>query len=279
MGSLLTAVASWLQARCMDGEWRLRIDDLDQPRCVDGADSVIQHQLEAHGLTWDGAVDYQSAQIETYRSTLETLAASGRLYACVCSRREIAANGRRTAEDLIYAGTCRDAQHPLTGPGSRRLRIEAGLDLSFVDAWRGPQHCNAERDIGDVIVRRADGIIGYHLACAVDEIRLGITEVVRGSDLLGSTFAQLAVMNALGLAPPGYRHGPLLLGDDGRKLSKQNHAAPVEAAAASHNLWICLTRLGIDLPDELRGASPGMLVNAARLAFRAESVGGDTGRL
>jgi glutamyl-Q tRNA(Asp) synthetase len=240
LGSLLTALASWLQARSRGGRWLLRIDDLDAARCPPGTDATILRQLEAHGLHWDEDVRYQARHVEEYRDALAELERAGRLYACTCSRallKDICLPG---PDGPVYPNRCREAARQ--GRASRRVKLE-DAPLCFDDGWQGRQCRQLVRDIGDFIVRRADGQIAYQLACAVDEPAQQITEVVRGADLLGSTFCQHWIQRALGFAPPLYRHLPVLMDAQGRKLSKQNHARPVDGNGAADNLRRCLQLL------------------------------------
>lgn len=243
LGSLLAALASYLQARRHGGQWFLRIDDLDRTRCPPGADQRIQEQLRAHGLQWDGAPRYQSAHREEYQAALDRLQAGGHLYACDCTRAELARSRLPGPDDPVYPGRCRDRALPGAGRHSLRLQVPPGT-ACLDDARLGRVCRDLPLEVGDFIVRRADRQIAYQLACAVDEHALGITEVVRGLDLLGSTFQQRCVMQALGLPAPGYLHLPLLVGERGAKLSKQNHAVPLRDADAAGNLRRCLAWLG-----------------------------------
>lgn len=264
LGSLFTALASWLAARQAGGEWLLRIDDLDAPRCVAGAETAILEQLEAHGLLWDGRVDRQSGHEAAYRETLERLSASGRLYRCRCTRATLAATQLEGPDGPVYAGTCRDTEVPASAAHSLRFRSDRDL-VQWQDGAQGSISREASREIGDFVVRRADGQIGYHLACALDEARMGITEVVRGADLIGATAQQLQLMAALGLPAPRYTHLPVLLAADGRKLSKQNGAAAVatDAASVSAQLGAALAAMGSAPPDGLRNAPAAELLRWA----------------
>ena len=254
LGSLLTALASWLCARVAGGDWLLRIDDLDTARCDPAWTARILRQLEAHGLHWDEAPRYQSQHTDDYAAALARLEDSHRLYACDCSRARLRASAlRKGMEGPVYDGHCRDRHLPPAGH-ALRLRTDAGTQ-AFDDGWQGLQRCDPAEHIGDFIVRRRDGIVGYQLACAVDEQAQGITEVVRGADLLGSTFMQRQIGAALGYVSPRYRHLPVLVGSDGRKLSKQNHARAIDESAAGMRLHQCLRWLGQKPPDALATAS------------------------
>lgn len=267
LGSLLTALASWLDARHRGGAWLLRIDDLDRARCPRGTDATILRQLEAHGLHWDEVPRYQARHVAEYREALERLARGGHLYACACSRATLKRAALPGPDGPVYPGTCRDA-----GLDPRRHALRARLpplDLCFMDAWQG-QHCrNLPREVGDFVVRRASGEMAYQLACAVDEHAQRITDVVRGADLLGSTFCQLWLLGQLDLAAPRYAHLPVLVDARGRKLSKQNHAPPVEARAAAQNLRRCLALLGQPVPQ---AGSPDPILRDAAAAWDAARV-------
>jgi glutamyl-Q tRNA(Asp) synthetase len=250
LGSLLTALASWLAARSAGGAWVLRIDDLDRARCPKGIDATILRQLEAHGLTWDEAPRYQARALDEYRDALARLERAGRLYACACTRAVLKRDSTSGPDGPVYAGTCRAAGHD-----ARRHALRArlpDLDLCFMDALQGRQCRQLTHEVGDFVVRRADGEFAYQLACAVDEHAQGITDVVRGADLLGSTFCQLWVLRELGLPAPRHAHLPVVVDAQGRKLSKQNRAAPVDARNATATLRRCLRLLNqedIDAPS------------------------------
>lgn len=261
MGSLFTALASYLQARAKGGQWLVRIDDLDTPRNVPGADTVILQQLESHGLQWDEAPRYQSQHIEQYQHALNVLTERKLLYACTCTRAELATTSIAGPDGPVYAGTCRNKS---IGTEKHSLRVRADdSSLSFVDLLLGKQTRQLRREIGDFVVQRSDGILGYQLACAVDEFEQGITEVIRGADLLDSTFRQLFIQALLGLKHAQYGHLPVLVQSDGKKLSKQNRAAPIEAKNASSNLMRCLTALGQNPVASLSGATPAEVVSWA----------------
>lgn len=258
LGSLLTALAGWLQARAAGGHWLIRIDDLDRPRCPPGTDTLILRQLEQHGLHWDDSPRYQSAHQAEYREALEALAQAGHLYACDCTRARLLATSRPGPDDPVYDGHCRDRQLPVPGQ-ALRLRCGPG-PVSLDDPWQGLQHRDLATEIGDFIVWRRDGIAGYPLACVVDDAAQGITEIVRGADLLGSTLRQRHLMSLRGQALPAARHLPVLVGADGRKLSKQNHARALDPEQAGANLWRCLAWLDQDPPPGLQGAASAELL-------------------
>jgi len=266
LGSLVTALASWLQARSQGGAWLLRIDDLDRARCPAGVDALILRQLEAHALHWDEDIRYQTDYVDEYREALAQLDRGGLLYGCTCSRAMLKENSRPGPDGPVYPNRCRQATHP--GRASLRVKLEAA-SLCFDDGWQGRQCRDLVRDVGDFVVRRADGAIAYQLACAVDERAQRITEVVRGADLLGSTFCQLWVQRALGYTPPPYRHLPVLVDAQGRKLSKQNHAEPVDSKVAADNLRRCLRLLN---QPEAEGARPGEILASALAQWDAARI-------
>ena len=230
MGSLVAAVASWLDARAAGGRWLVRIEDLDQPRCVPGADDEILRSLERLGLGWDGEVVHQSRRQHQYRDALQRL--QGHTYWCNCTRREIADSSLGLAVDgaHIYPGTCR-AAGLATG---RALRLGTdGAEIGFNDRVQGSQAQLLERDVGDFVLYRADGLYAYQLAVVVDDGAQGVTDVVRGADLLDSTPRQIALQRLLGLPMPRYLHVPAAVNAAGEKLFKQTGAAPVATTWAS----------------------------------------------
>ena len=236
-GSLVAALASWLDARAHGGVWRVRIEDVDTPRCVPGAGEAIVQQLVRCGLVPDGEVLWQSQRGAAYQQALDALIARGLAYPCGCSRKDIeAAQNQPTArhQSPIYPGTCRDG---LKGKPARawRLNIQAvreacGLPAitHWIDRRLGPQTEDVAQEVGDFVLRRADSLWAYQLAVVVDDAAQGITDVVRGEDLADNTARQIVLQQALGLPTPRYLHTPLVLGPNGEKLSKQNGAAPLD---------------------------------------------------
>ena len=232
-GSLAAALASWLDARAHGGQWLVRIEDVDTPRCVAGADAAILAQLAALGLLPDEAPVWQSTRSARYADALARLLAQGRAYPCGCTRTDIAqartAQGRareRHAE-LIYPGTCRDGLH---GRPARavRLRTDDATRIEWHDRRLGVQQQDVAHAVGDFVLERADGLWAYQLAVVVDDAAQGITHVVRGEDLADNTARQIHLQRALCLATPRYLHTPLVRGADGEKLSKQNGAQAVD---------------------------------------------------
>jgi glutamyl-Q tRNA(Asp) synthetase len=256
-GSLVAALASWLDARAQGGKWLVRIEDVDTPRCMPGADQLILQQLATCGLVPDAPVMWQSQRSDAYQAALDTLIAKGWAYPCGCSRKEIEdaqalmGHTRERHSAAIYPGTCRDG---LNGKAARawRLNVQRVIDdlklatpLAWHDRLLGPQQQDVPKEVGDFVLRRADGLWAYQLAVVVDDAAQGITHIVRGADLTDNTARQIVLQHALGLSTPSYMHTPLVLGENGEKLSKQNGAealdlsnplAALNAAAALLNL-------------------------------------------
>lgn len=228
-GSLIAAVASYVDARVQGGEWLVRIEDIDRPREVPGAADEILRTVHAFGLAWDGPVIYQSRRTPAYQSAMEELSRLGLTYVCGCSRAEVARLGRPGIEGPVYPGTCRDALPAGRRARSVRFRCAAGV-VRFSDRIQSAQQQSVADAIGDFVLRRADGIHAYQLAVIVDDAEQGVTDVVRGADLLLSTPRQILLQRALGVATPRYAHVPLVLDGEGRKLSKSLDAAPVDPA-------------------------------------------------
>jgi glutamyl-Q tRNA(Asp) synthetase len=249
-GSLVAAVGSFLEARAHGGEWLVRMEDLDPPREVAGAAADILYTLERLGLYWDDQVMYQSNRADAYRDAIERLRASGAAYACACSRREIADSSLPGIEGPVYPGTCRGGLAPDRSERALRVRTE-GKEIEFDDRWQGLQRCDLGRDIGDFVVRRADGFIAYQLAVVVDDVAQGITDVVRGADLLFSTPRQVHLQRLLGFASPHYAHLPVAVNRAGEKLSKQTGAVPISHEPPLPLLRRALAFLGQDAPMEL----------------------------
>lgn len=250
-GSLIAAVGSYLQARAHRGEWWVRIEDIDPPREIAGASDAILASLEAHGLAWD-RLDYQSDRLEGYAAALEQLRETGRLYPCTCSRREIAEAAGETGGPRIYPGTCRNKT--IIPHGRHALRVDTrNAVVRFVDRIQGGQTFRLHEESGDYVLRRADGLYSYQLAVAIDDAEQGMTEVVRGNDLIESTARQMYLHRLLGLASPIYAHLPVAVDPGtGRKLSKQTFARPLEDSRAARNVWDVLAFLGQAPPADLR---------------------------
>jgi glutamyl-Q tRNA(Asp) synthetase len=236
-GSLVAALASWLDARAHGGVWLIRMEDVDSPRCVPGADQEILRQVAACGLVSDEAVVWQSARSTRYQRALDTLIASNQAYPCACSRKDIEtawlARGisRERHQTATYPGTCRPENGGLQGKPARAWRFAVNPSASRVD-WTdrrlGSQTQDVAAVVGDFVLRRADGLWAYQLAVVVDDAEQGITHVVRGEDLADNTARQILLQRALGLVTPAYLHTPLVLGANGEKLSKQNGAQALD---------------------------------------------------
>lgn len=249
-GSLATALASWLDARAQRGRWLLRIEDVDTPRTVPGAADVIMGQLQALGLVWDGEIVWQSERTDAYQAAFDALAARGLIYGCGCTRREIADSALRgqTAPgadgERPYPGTCRHGLPAGREARAWRLRVPEGLER-FEDRWLGAQEQDVAQAVGDFALRRADGLWAYQLAVVVDDAAQGVTDVVRGADLLSSTARQRVLGRLLGLPPLRYLHVPLILDPaSGLKLSKQNGAPAIDTRSPLPALQAAWAALG-----------------------------------
>lgn len=268
-GSLVAALASWLDARAHDGRWLLRIEDVDTPRTVPGAAEFIMQQLRALGLHWDGDVIWQSQRDAAYQAAFDALAARGLVYGCGCTRREIADSALRGQAapgadgERPYPGTCRHGLPPGREARAWRLVMPDGLER-FDDRWLGPQEQDVAQAVGDIALKRADGLWAYQLAVVVDDGFQGVTDVVRGADLLSSTARQRVLGRLLGLPPVRYLHVPLILDPaSGLKLSKQNGAPPIDIDAPLASLQAAWRALGFaplaadNVVAFLRGATAG----------------------
>lgn len=250
MGSLVAAVASYLDARAHDGIWLVRIEDIDEPRTVPGADQAIIETLARFGMRPDQPVVWQSRRKARYQAAFERLALGGHVYPCACSRREIADSQISLGIDTersepVYPGTCRNGLDPSRSARAWRLRVDRAPTLRWVDRLGGPQQDELAASVGDFVIRRADGLWAYQLAVVVDDAEQGVTDVVRGADLAGSTARQIYLQGLLGYGTPRYLHGPLVLASDGRKLSKQNGAQPIDTHRPVEALNQALKHLGI----------------------------------
>jgi len=252
-GSLIAATGSYLQARHLQGEWWLRIDDIDPPREAPGAAEQILRSLEAYGFEWDGEVSYQSQRHEFYQQALQQLQDSGMLYPCGCSRASLAKHLDPRHPD-VYPGICRQGLPP--GRTERSLRVRClNAVIRFHDPIQGLQHMDMETGCGDFVIKRADGLYAYQLATAVDDALQGITEVVRGADLLESSFRQIHLQQLLSLPPPNYAHLPIASNPAGEKLSKKTHATNIDQLPVVKTLYQALEFLGQNPPLALRRAS------------------------
>jgi glutamyl-Q tRNA(Asp) synthetase len=257
-GSLIAAVGSYLDARLRGGVWLLRMEDIDTSRNVPGAADDILKTLAAFGFEWDGEVLFQTRRIEAYVDALEQLKQNGLAYACACSRKEIADSATHAAIDggLAYPGTCRNGLPSGREARAWRLRVDA-REIAFDDRLQGRLAQHLERDVGDFVLRRADGLFAYQLAVVVDDAWQGVTHVVRGADLLASTPRQIWLQRCLGYPEPHYAHLPVAANPAGEKLSKQTRAQALRVEQASAELVRALVFLGQPVTEDLAHASVG----------------------
>ncbi len=255
-GSLVSALASYLDARSHHGTWLVRIDDIDPPREVPGATDLILQQLESHGLWWDRDVIRQSERSTLYDEALHDLRRRNLLFACDCNRKRLA------GLQGVYDGYCRHRDLPFREDQvAWRVRVpDTQLPTRFLDLFQGEQCFRLARDSGDFVLRRKDGLYAYQLATACDEVALGITHIIRGADLLDSTPRQHYLIELLHGQPPQYGHIPAATNAAGQKLSKQNHAPALESRRAGSNLHQALSWLGLTPPAEARNAPVRTLV-------------------
>jgi glutamyl-Q tRNA(Asp) synthetase len=252
-GSLAAALASWLDCRRAGGRWLVRMEDLDQPRVIPGASDAILRQLDAFGLEWDGPVVYQSARLELYEDSIRKLEPHS--YLCACTRKELEDSALAIDGSRIYPGTCRAGIAP--GKVPRAVRLRTHVDpIRFTDRVQGTIEQSVEREVGDFVLLRADGIVAYQLAVVVDDAAQQVTDVVRGADLLDSTARQIHLQRLLGAATPRYLHVPVATNAAGEKLSKQTRAAD----AGPRDIAAALEFLGMKAPA---GLVPGELLEWA----------------
>ncbi len=257
-GSLIAAVASYLDAKAHDGRWLLRIEDLDTPRTLAGASDAILNSLEAFGFEWDEDVVYQSQRTELYEKYLDTLKSGDLVYPCSCSRKEIADSAIQGVDGVIYPGTCRHG--PAKEKPAKAWRVRTYPEtIAFEDSVQGHIEQNIAHDIGDFVLKRADGLFAYQLAVIVDDAEQRITHVVRGADLLDSTPRQIYLQQLLELPTPQYLHVPVATNAAGEKLSKQTLAEAIDPYHASTQLWSALDFLGQNPPKDLLSNSLGDL--------------------
>jgi len=247
-GSLVAAVGSYLQAKSQDGHWLVRIEDVDQTRTVPLSDQHILKTLEDFGFEWDGEVVYQSQRTKLYESYLEQLSAKNLIYPCDCSRSKLKQNQGNGLISKAYPGYCRRKAGIVTSPNALRC-ITNTETISFQDMIQGQYTTQINKECGDFIVKRRDGFIAYHLAVAVDDAEQGITEIIRGADLLTSTPQHLYLQQLLGLSQPVYAHLPIVMHDDGRKLSKSHQDLPIHKRPTVEILCSALSFLNQPIPD------------------------------
>lgn len=261
-GSLVAAVASYLDARARGGLWHLRIEDIDETRCKpEHTDDIIQ-TLHTFGFRWDGEIVVQSNQKLRYEDALQKLISDQQVYACVCSRREIAdssVSNTRAIDGPVYAGTCRHAGHLFDGNALRVITHNTAI--TFEDRLQGKQSRNLEQEVGDFVLKRRDQLFAYQLAVVVDDHDLGVTDIVRGADLLDSTARQIHLQRLLGIATPQYLHIPVVMNNAGQKLSKQTLAPAIDCGEAIKQLNDCLRFLR--QPCQVTAHSPEQLLGRA----------------
>jgi glutamyl-Q tRNA(Asp) synthetase len=267
-GSLVAAIASWLDARHAHGRWLVRMEDIDETRTVAGAADEILRTLDAFGLHWDGQVEWQTRRKPLYEAALARLREDHLAYRCRCSRREIADSGLRGIEGAVYPGTCRDAALGPQIEAAERLRVRDG-SVEFIDRVQGHLTQHVGRDVGDFVLKRRDGLHAYQLAVVVDDHEQGITDVVRGADLLPSTARQILLQRALGYRTPAYLHFPVAATAAGEKLSKQTLAPAVDARDAPALVASALRFLG---QPEAHARRPGEMLAQAARAWDASAV-------
>ncbi len=274
VGSLTAAVASFLHARRSQGEWLVRIEDIDPPREMPGATGMILEALDAFDLNWDRDVFYQSQHLEDYQRIAAELLAEGHAYRCSCSRRDIREKGAPGPLGYRYPGHCRRRQHHERATAIRvRTDDSAG---SFDDGLQGARRYDVHASAGDYVIFRSDGLPAYHLAVVLDDARQGITHIVRGIDLLHTTGLHIYLQQTLGLPTPQYLHVPIIVNSAGQKLSKRTGALPVEpkdTAARAHEI---LLYLGLEPPASMHGARPRELWAWACQRWPPDSMHGQT---
>ncbi|BAN36132.1 glutamate--tRNA ligase [Sulfuricella denitrificans skB26] len=252
-GSLVAAVGSFLEARSRSGEWLVRMEDLDLPRTVPGAADDILRTLDAFGLHWDGVVMVQSARNEAYRAALDELEKLGAAYPCACTRKEIADSAISGIDGPVYPGICRAGLPEGRAPRAVRVRTDL-TPVGFEDALQGHISQILESEVGDFVVRRADGLFAYQIAVVVDDAEQAITHIVRGADLLDSTPRQIYLQKLLSLPTPSYLHLPVAVNERGEKLSKQTLAPAVNMVNSVAQLCEALAFLNQAPPAELKEA-------------------------
>jgi len=269
-GSLVAALASWLDARAAGGEWLVRMEDLDTARNVPGAAGMILRSLDAFGLHWDGSVVFQRERIDLYQAALDRLLADGSAFGCACTRSEIAAIAAPGVDGPVYPGTCRDGLPAGRTVRAWRVRVDDRA-TGFDDRIQGRVVQHLRRDAGDFVCKRADGVFAYQLAVVVDDAQQGITDIVRGADLLDSTPRQIWLQHLLGLPQPRHAHVPVATNAQGQKLSKQTFAPAISTRDALASLRQALHFLGQCAPPRSAG-SVTELLESARMNWRIDRI-------
>ena len=254
-GSLLAAVASYCDAKFNQGKWLLRLEDIDKPREMAGASNTILQQLDAFGFEWDGEILRQSQHDCYYEKALKALQNQQLIYACTCTRKEVADSSNLVGIDgLVYPRTCLNQAIKANAAFALRVRVD-GAEIEFEDAIQGKVRQNLQNDVGDFVLKRADGFFTYQLAVVVDDAAQGVTHVVRGADLLNSTPRQIYLQRCLNLATPRYAHIPIARNAAGDKLSKQTLAKPIDTTLATQQIWQALQFLGQQPPADIQNSS------------------------
>jgi glutamyl-Q tRNA(Asp) synthetase len=275
LGSLVAAVGSWLFARAAGGRWLIRIEDLDTPRVLPGSADEILAALERYALLWDGTPMWQSQRTAAYEAALDRLRDTGQIYDCGCSRADLqraasAPAAGDPADERVYPGTCRAGLPPGRVARAVRFRVPSGV-ISFDDRVCGKVTEEVAKSTGDFVIRRADGLFAYQLAVVVDDAEQGITQVIRGADLLTSTARQIALQQALSLPTPEYGHLPLVVNAGGAKLGKRDGALPLPTLDASRVRATLIQALGV-LGIDTEGDTPEELLREAVARFDIERV-------
>ncbi|MGK9065561.1 tRNA glutamyl-Q(34) synthetase GluQRS [Stutzerimonas chloritidismutans] len=263
-GSLMAALASYLDARAAGGRWLLRMEDLDPPREMPGAQAAIVQALEAYGFEWDGPMERQSSRLDVYAAVIEQLRAQGHAYACTCSRKQLEPFAG------LYPGFCRGAGRDAADAAIRLLVPER--TFRFIDRVQGEFGQHLSTDVGDFVIRRRDGLVAYQLAVVLDDAWQGVTDIVRGADLLDSTPRQLYLQELLGLPCPRYLHVPLIIQPDGHKLGKRYRSPPLQANEATPMLLRALRALGQPTPEPLADALPYEILEWAIRHWNADRI-------
>lgn len=263
-GSLVSALASWLDARAHNGRWLLRFEDVDSERCHPQYIELIRQQLSALGLCWDAELPIQSSRTQHYQHVVQNWLAQGTAYACACTRRDLAPF--RGHGETCYPGTCRTLHLPEAGQAIR-MRLPSDSRVEFVDRLLGPQTQDVAHQCGDVVLRRRQGDYTYQFAVSVDDAEQGITHVVRGEDLLASTGRQMLIIQQLGHPAPTYLHHPLLMDAKGNKLSKSTGAASIGLSNPQETLINAARQLSLNLPNVLPTTPLAQLLDEAITAW------------
>ena len=278
LGSLATALGSWLDARAHGGQWIVRIEDVDTPRTITGSDQIILQQLKACGLEWNEEPVWQSQRTHLYQAALEQLINRQLVYGCTCSRKQIEEALQQAGvilgphEGMVYPGTCRDKLQPLDS-SALRMMLPNPCTVSFIDRVMGNQSQNLNVAVGDFVLRRADSLFSYQLAVVVDDHLQGITHVVRGDDLLSNTARQNYLQQCLGYPSPKYMHLPIVKDDAGEKLSKQTHAQAInihQRQSVFNALNYSAGHLGIESGELIGSRTVEEWLNKAILIWQAK---------